>query len=278
MAMRQEGGRHMTGYQRSVLVVVPTLGERPETLSSALASVRDQDGVSVHLVVVVPEHAAAARMTALEHGATVVDDPRCGLSGAVNAGVAARTDEHYYAWLGDDDLLTPGGLLALCRLIESDPVSVVAFGACGYIDEAGRQVAVSRAGGLATFLLPWGPDLVPQPASLTRMDALLAAGPYDESLRFAMDLDMFLRLRRRGSFVSTRQVVASFRWHADSLTVANRSKSLAESEAVKHRYLPGVVRPLAPLWDVPIRIATRLAARQVNARARRVAALETVRD
>jgi hypothetical protein len=32
------------------------------------------------------------------------------------------------------------------------------------------------------------------------------------------------------------------------------------------------------MWDVPIRIATRLAARQVNSRARRAAALETVDD
>jgi len=266
----------MTEHQRTVLVVVPTLGERPETLGSALASVRAQEGVRTHLVVVVPESAGEARATAKHYGATVVDDPRRGLSAAVNAGVDARTDERYYAWLGDDDLQTPGGLLALCRLLESDTSSVVAFGACAYIDEQSRRVGVSRAGDLATLLLPWGPDLVPQPASLTRIDALLAAGRYDESLRFAMDLDMFLRLRRQGSFVSTKQEVASFRWHADSLTVANRSHSLAESEAVKHRYLPAPVRPLAPLWDVPIRIATRLAARQVNSRARRAAALETV--
>ena len=83
---------------------------------------------------------------------------------------------------------------------------------------------------------------------------------------------MFLRLKRRGAFLSTKEETAAFRWHADSLTVANRGLSLAESEKVKRRYLPRRVRPLSPLWDVPVRVATRVAARQVNARARKVAA------
>lgn len=256
----------------TVLVVVPTLGERVETLEESLASVRAQRGVDVHLVVVIPEAATRAREIAQRHGATLVPDPRRGLSAAVNAGVAARRGEEYYAWLGDDDLLAPDGLATLSALLRATSGAVVAYGACTYIDDRGRAVTVSRAGDLGARILNWGPDLVPQPASLTRVDALLAAGEYDESLRFAMDLDMFLRLKRAGRFVSTRREVAAFRWHADSLTVANRGPSLAESEKVKRRYLHPRLRPVSALWDVPVRVATRLAARQVNARARRIAA------
>ncbi len=261
----------MTVTGRSVIVVVPTLGERHDTLAESLASVQSQYGVDVRLVVVAPRTAELARATARDHGATVVDDPKRGLSAAVNAGIAARQGESYFAWLGDDDLLEPGGLEHLCGLLEHDEDAVVAFGACRYIDEDGRQVAMSRAGDVASRILLWGPDLVPQPASLTRVDALIRAGEYDEALRFAMDLDMFLRLKRLGRFVSTQRPVASFRWHPVSLTVANRSLSLAESEKVKRRYLPSGVRPFSPLWEIPVRWATRLAARQVNARARRVA-------
>ena len=256
----------------TVLVVVPTLGERIDTLEESLASVRAQEGVEPHLVVVVPEAATQAREIAVRSGATVVDDPRTGLSGAVNAGLAAHRGEELYAWLGDDDLLQPGGLRTLAGLLAADPSAVVAYGACTYIDDRGRTVTVSRAGDLASKILAWGPDLVPQPASLTRVDALLACGGYDETLKFAMDLDMFLRLKRRGRFVSTKQETAAFRWHADSLTVANRGKSLAESEAVKRRYLSRWARPFALLWEVPVRLATRAAARQVNVRARKVAA------
>ena len=235
---RPRSPRHrMTARTPSVLVVVPTLGERIETLEESLASVRAQEGVDAHLVVVVPDGAVEARDIAVKHGATLVSDPRRGLSAAVNAGIAARRDEEFYAWLGDDDLLVPGGLATLSRLLDADPSAVVAYGACPYIDDRGRTVTVSRAGDLAARILAWGPDLVPQPASLTRIEPLVAAGVYDESLRFAMDLDMFLRLKRLGRFVSTKQDVAAFRWHADSLTVANRGMSLAESEKVKRRYL-----------------------------------------
>lgn len=202
----------------------------------------------------------------------MVDDPRTGLSGAVNAGIAASTDEQYFAWIGDDDLMLPGGLATLSALLGRNPSAVVAYGACEYIDEAGGVVAMSRAGRLASWILPWGPNLVPQPASLTRLDALQRAGEYDEDLKFAMDLDMFLRLRKAGDFVSCRTPVAAFRWHPDSLTVSNRSLSLAESEAVKRRHLPRSVRPLSRLWDVPVGLATRVAARRLNARARRLAA------
>jgi hypothetical protein len=205
----------------------------------------------------------------------VVDDNRTGLSGAVNTGIAARRgDEEFYAWLGDDDLLLPGGLATLAGLLRGTAGAVVAYGACPYIDERGRTVAVSRAGDLAARIMGWGPNLLPQPASMTRVPDLVAAGPYDETLRFAMDLDMFLRLKRSGRFVSTKQEVAAFRWHADSITVANRNASLAESEMIKRRYLPAGLRPVAPAWELPVRWATRLAARQVGTRSRKVAAQE----
>ena len=252
----------------AVLAVVPTLGERVDTLGAALASVRSQQGVDVTLVVVVPQAATEARRIAEEHGALIVDDPRRGLSAAVNVGIAAAGAESYFSWIGDDDELRPGGLRALVELIERES-AVVAFGACDYMDGDNRVFAVSRAGDWATRVLAWGPDLIPQPASLTRLDDMRAVGPYDESLRFVMDLDMFLRLRRRGRFVSTPQTVASYRWHPDALTVANRDLSIAEAESVKRKNLPAALRPASPVWQVPVRLAINVVSDQLSRRARK---------
>jgi GT2 family glycosyltransferase len=257
--------------RKDVLVVLPTLGQRLDTLRQSLESVRDQAGVTTRIVVVAPAEAEQARAMSRAAGAEVVDDPRRGLSGAVNAGLDASAGERYYAWLNDDDFLLPGSLGRLAAMLGADPGATVAFGACAYIDPEGRHIGVSKAGDLATRILGWGPDLVPQPSALHRLDAVRAAGRYDEDLRFAMDLDMLLRLRRLGRFVSTPEVVSSFRWHPESLTVANRRHSLAESEKVKRRYLPRYARPVAPLWDLPVRLATHVAARQVNRRASKVA-------
>jgi GT2 family glycosyltransferase len=254
-----------------VLAIVPTLGERIDTLGAALASIRAQEGVETTLVVVVPARATEARRVAAEYGAVIVDDPRRGLSAAVNVGIETANGESYFLWIGDDDELRSDGLRTLLELIERES-AVVAFGACEYMDDTNRVFAVSRAGDWATRVLAWGPDLIPQPASLTRLDDMRAVGLYDESLRFVMDLDMFLRLRRRGRFVSTARAVASYRWHPDALTVANRGVSIAEAESVKRRHLPARLRPIAPVWDVPVRIAITLVSWRLSQQARRAAA------
>lgn len=252
-----------------VLVVLPTLGDRLETLRETLESVdRQRADLDLTIALVLPPSAEAARALGEEFGALVVDDPRQGISEAINRGIAARTDEEYYAWVGDDDLFRDGGLARLRALLDADGRAVLAFGGCDYIDHEGRTIAVSNAGALAPAILAWGPDLIPHPGTMIRLDDLEAIGGFDRTLRFAMDLDAFLRLRRRGRFVWTRTSVSAFRWHAASLTVSDRSASSRESEAVKRRHTPAAIRWLSPLWLLPVRWASAFAARGLNSRAR----------
>jgi len=252
-----------------VLVVLPTLGDRIDSLRETLASVEAQrPAVALTLVVVAPAGATQARELATRAGAVVVDDPKTGISAAINCGLAARTTESYYAWIGDDDLFREGGLLLLRTILESRPDAVLAFGGCDYIDPSGRTIAVSNAGGLAVFLLPWGPDLIPHPGTMVRLDDLVSIGGFDPSLKFAMDLDAFLKLRSHGKFAWTRRSVSAFRWHPDSLTVANRLASSREAESVKRRHLPVLLRPLSPVWHYPIRWASSVAAGRVSSAAR----------
>jgi hypothetical protein len=248
---------------------MPTLGDRLDTLEAALRSIVRQ-GVDAQVVLVTPAHKTAARLLGKRFDATVVDDPGRGLSAAMNAGLLLPGSESYYAWLNDDDLLRPHGLAVLRSLLEERPGSPLSYGACDYIDPDGRIIGTSRMGALAARVLPWGPDLIPMPATLTRLTCARNIGGYDESLKYAMDLDLLRRLQRTGPFASTRVSVAAFRWHADSLTVANRRASVAEAERVRRRYLPAPLASAAPLWNVPVRWATYAAAAEVNRRARRI--------
>jgi len=250
-------------------VVLPTLGDRLETLRETLESVQAQrEDVALTLVVVAPPGATEARALSAEFGAVVVDDPKEGISAAINYGLAARTTEKYYAWIGDDDVFRPGGLRTLRKILEDDSRAVLAYGGCDYIDAEGRTIAISNAGILAKLILAWGPDLIPHPGTMIRLDDLLAIGGFDVTLKYAMDLDAFLTLRSRGRFAYTRVSVSGFRWHPDSLTVSNRLASSRESEAVKRKHLPALLRPVSPLWQYPIRWASAFAAGRVNATAR----------
>ena len=127
-----------------ILVVLPTLGDRLSTLEETLESIDEQRAqVNLQLVVILPASATEARKLAASQGACLVDDPRKGISHAINLGVETATDEQYYAWIGDDDLFRVGGLHTLRTLMEESPANVVAFGGCDYIDPAGRTIVTA---------------------------------------------------------------------------------------------------------------------------------------
>ena len=257
---------------RRVLMVIPTLGRRPEYLEQAISSI-EQQGIAVSIVLVAPLDNPHVQELAVRHGAQVVPDPGS-LPAAVNAGASHGLDQQppcaYVNWLGDDDLLEPGSLARTVAALEADPTAVLAFGACRYIDGNGQELWISKAGPWAPRILKWGPDLIPQPGMLVRATAWSAVGGVDDSLKFAFDLDLLLKLQPLGRFVDVGEVVSSFRWHADSLTVGDRTQSLQESERARRRALSPFARKCAWMWEGPVRIATRLAANEVSRRARKI--------
>jgi GT2 family glycosyltransferase len=262
------------GSEAECLIVVPTLGDRADYLAEVLRSLRQQTA-PVDVVMVTPTGATAARALAEEHGARVLDDPG-GLSAAVNRGLAAAEPRHRFGnWIGDDDLLAPGALERAAAVLSRRPDVAVVYGHCSYIDGSGRELWVSRAGRLAPAMIGWGPNLIPQPGMLFRLADFAAVGGLDETLRYSMDLDLLLRLKRRGRLVDLGEPVSSFRWHADSLTVSSRRDSLAESEAVKRRYLDRRAHAVKVLWEPPVRMATHLAVRGMARRGRRILARST---
>jgi glycosyltransferase involved in cell wall biosynthesis len=251
--------------EAEILVVLPTLGDRPEKLERALTSVDAQrPGVSVRVVLVVPENKKDVIARAKAHRVDVVADPGTGMSGAINAGLATRKGEQFYIWLGDDDYYQPGGLATLRDLLRGDNQAVVAYGGCDYVDDDGDVLWTSKAGWLGSFLIGKGPNLVPHPAAMMRLDALEEVGGYDENLSLVMDLDVLLTLKKKGRFVHTTEVVSAFGWHPDSLTVHDRKKSGREARIVKRRHLPATLRLLEPLWEYPVGWASTWAAHTLN--------------
>ncbi len=256
----------MNSTSPRVLLVIPTLGRRPEFLRLTLESITSQS-VPVDIVLVAPAGNQVVLELASMVGATVLDDPGS-LTSAINVGVAAAGPTHEYVnWLGDDDLLEADSLAVTSRALDANPQATVAFGSCRYIDENGQELWISKAGSWAPRVLSWGPDLIPQPGMLVRASAWRECGGLDTSFRMAFDLDLLLRLRRLGPLVSTGTVVSSFRWHADSLTVDDRSTNIAESERAKRAALSPNARKWAWLWEAPVRVATRAAVRRVQQRA-----------
>ena len=251
------------------MIVLPTSGERLDLLRRALEScIGIESSVLGPVVVVAPSSAKAAGKLARSYGAVVVRDAGKGISQATNTGLSQTSSEKYYVWLGDDDELVAEGVNHLLEKLAQNPDAVLAYGYCEYINEAGRVVAKSKAGPIAKSLLSWGPNLIPHPGTVIRVEAMRAVGCFDPGLKFALDLDLFLKLRKLGTFISLPIVSARFRWHADSTTVADRSSSTREAIIVKNRHLPAWLRPLSWIWNYPVAWASQVAAWAATLRAR----------
>lgn len=252
-----------------ILVVLPTLGERKDLLQQALESfIIAGREVRARLVVVVPYQKPEIEEFVKAYGGEVIADPGRGMAAAINEGLSKRRSEDYYIWFGDDDLQSPGGLGALRDLMEKFPLAPIAFGGCTYIDDVGNVLFRNRFQLIAQPLLRIGPNLIPHMSALMRIEDVLAVGGYDESLKYAMDLDLFLRLRARGRFVYTRREVSAFRWHSDSLTAGSLVESFREARRVRRRYLGPIGALFETLVAVPLETAYRLFALILRAKRR----------
>lgn len=221
-----------------ICVIVPTLGERPELLDASVRSIRASGPNAAVVVVAPPDRCAELDPIVNRAGAHLIAQNGKGQSAAINQGWAEfGNSSRFLTWLGDDDLLEPQALeLATAALIASPTASMV-VGTVRYIDLDGRMLFLFRPPPMyGAWLMRYGHNLMSQPGSLLRRTSVDAAGPLDETLRFAMDLDLFLRLAQCGPIVRVDDVLASFRWHANSLTAGQGDASEREAESVRQRY------------------------------------------
>jgi GT2 family glycosyltransferase len=138
----------------------------------------------------------------------------------------------------------------------SNPLATAVYGKCRYIDSEGREIGVNKIGSLASRILRFGPCLIPQPGSLIRRTSFKQIGGLDESYDCAFDLDMFIKLQSLGSTKYVGRILSSFRWHPDSKSVQQRSKSVSEASEIRVSHLPASLKTIAPLWERPISFLT----------------------
>ena len=267
MRDRKSEGEEAPTLVGVVGVVIPTLGNRPKYLEESLRSVIDS-GIR-NILIVAPETVNISQ-DLLSQGVTILRDPGRGLAAAINLGIAQLPDEvDIVTWLGDDDSLIAANHSAAVDELKNSRKSAV-YGSCEYVDEFGSKLFHSRSGRWAVPLMRFGPQLVPQPGSLLTRSAFNEVGGLDETLHWAFDLDLFIRLSKfRKGFRFINSPVAQFRWHADSLTAGSRKGSVREASRVRKKYLPSPLAELSWLWEPVISWLILQAGALVNRRAAR---------
>jgi hypothetical protein len=239
-------------------IVVPTLGTRDNFLIQCLHSIRRSG--NAHICIVSP------CLHQIEHfhdqglmDQHVLDDSD-GLPAAINKAIRALPDHIAFVnWLGDDDLLKVNALDSMQAILQNNPQIAMVFGKCDYIDEQENTIWKNSSGQWASLLLPVGPCLVPQPGALFRRDLFNQIKGLNQDLRWAFDLDLFIRMKKVSKLKFVPIDVASFRWHPDSLSVGMRKGSVDEASRVRQAHLPRVLRTLSFIWEFPVKYATYVA-------------------
>lgn len=198
-----------------VSIVTPSFGQAP-FLEETIRSVLDQDHPHVEYAVVdggSTDGSVDIIRRYAERLSWWVTEPDRGQTHAIQKGwVRARGS--VLAYLNSDDVYLPGAVRRAVEAFESDPDAVVVFGNCELVDERTGAVRLLDAGPVDLAGLLTRRRLIPQPAAFVRADAVRVIGGPDESLHYAMDFDLWVRLLARGParFVGGPPL-ARYRWH-----------------------------------------------------------------
>jgi hypothetical protein len=248
-------------------IIVPTLGNRPEYLEECVQSIINAGDCLV--VIVAPMETIFSNFVRSNVN-LFVEDPGMGLASAINYAVSKLPSEvMYFNWLGDDDLLVKGSLEACTSLLATRNGVSAVYGQCEYIDQNSRKFGVNFSSIWASKILKFGPDLIPQPGALFRLDAFRAIGGLNTQYKLAFDFDLFINLKTQGELQYVPQLLGKFRWHSDSLSVGSRLASVKEASQVRKSHLPIYLRAISLLWEFPIVAATFLAGVFLSARLRK---------
>jgi glycosyltransferase involved in cell wall biosynthesis len=132
------------------------------------------------------------------------------------------------AWLNSDDTYLPGALQSAVDFFRAEPDAALVYGDARYTDAAGSVISNYRTADFDLVKLA-SANIICQPAAFFRRAAFEAVGGLDETLHFAMDYDLWIRLGRRFSCHHIHQLLANYRLHETSKTI-NSDTLISNSE------------------------------------------------
>lgn len=220
----------MNSPATAVTVVIPVWGAHVQYLPTALASVREQSGPAVEIVVV--DNASEPPVADLgPHMRVVRAAERLGIGSARNLGLRHVRTNYVMFWDADDVLL-PGVLSRMCSMLDEQPdVVAVTMDSVRWTPETGpgerwpwpRRVMypLTRRRRLFSLIaLLYNPFTTTGPA-LIRTEAVRDAGGFAEDIEVYEDWALSGSLAVRGRIVMLRETGRLYRVHDESLSFAH---------------------------------------------------------
>ena len=147
-----------------------------------------------------------------------------GQSHAINKGLR-NCEGDIFNWLNSDDLLAPGALHLVALTWINNPYSIIAGQVINFDNEDNEILITPKALSLKNFIdfrsarhegMMWH-----QPGTFLPREKVVEVGGVQEDLKFTMDHFLMIDLVRKCDIVTVSHVLAKFRLHEQSKTVAD---------------------------------------------------------
>jgi glycosyltransferase involved in cell wall biosynthesis len=148
-----------------------------------------------------------------EHTTYAVSEKDRGQSHAINKGFS-RASGPIVTWLNSDDVLLPGALHAVARVLTTAPAAQWITGSCVWIDSNDRILRATVNPGWNRFGARGRAISVGGPSSFMTKSVLESVGMLDEDLHYSMDTELWTRLAKHGiRYESTGTYLWGLRLH-----------------------------------------------------------------
>jgi glycosyltransferase involved in cell wall biosynthesis len=238
-------------------IIVATLGER-NTLKQTLKSIAIQNITDLEVKIVIPKGKAdylkqIVTEANLKNYEIIVDEGR-GLSAAINQGFSTEGDFEFFGWINDDDELTTNSLSRSINFLISNINKSAVIGNLGYLSSKSNKIITNKVSKINLIVPKIGPNVIPQPGSLIRKSAFSGQLLLNENYKYAMDLDMWLRILANGQIGIIKESQALMNWHSDSITISNRKKASIEAFQIRYRNAKNIIiKSLVVIFYIPTR-------------------------
>lgn len=171
------------------------------------------------------------RIAAIARPVKIIHNVRGGISHAMNEGILAATGD-VIAHLHSDDFYLESNALSLVAETMADRNVGWCFGRIKRLINGALVPESYVAPHYSQKRLLRG-NFIPHPATFVRRDWLNQVGRFDESLKYAMDYDLWLKLSKLGQPHELNIPLAAFREHGGSLSSSNRLAAMDEDYKVR---------------------------------------------
>jgi glycosyltransferase involved in cell wall biosynthesis len=189
------------------------------------------------------------------HLAYWVSEPDSGQAAAINKGFEQATGT-IYAWINSDDILYPSALSTVADFWSRTPSCNFLTGDGCIVNETGRdfQFYIRATNYSFTELLHYhAGKYLPQPSVFFSAAVFRQANGLDAMLSYAMDLDLWLRLRRSHDLHYVPVCLSKLRSHAAAKTRRCNDRAVEEVRRVTVKHL----RTIALHRQLMIRLGMR---------------------